>query len=240
MSAFQPPGQTYHDPASLARAATVGLALSGGVQLVAGFFVVSRLRAGESLTFSVSGQGTFAGPDGFRAFQWASLVVSTLTYVAWLAWQYRVHTNARVTAPAEVPTSPGWGVLCWLVPLVNFVKPFVVMREIRRASVADPSHGRWIIGLWWTCWIAPVVLGVPVAVRVVSDMLEALHRSSAPQLLFFELDAASLRLVVVVQLSMILAAVLAMVLIREISKGQISMRATGGSAASVPVRPDVG
>lgn len=240
MSAFHPPQQTYRDPASFARAVTIALVLVAGVQAMAVAFVVTRLTAGTTLTFSISDQGTVDGPDGFDIFQWVSLMVSVMTYGAWLAWQYRVHSNARLAARERVPTSAGWGVLCWFIPFVNLVKPYLVMREIRRASVSDPFRRRWIVGLWWACWIAPMIVGVLAVIDVVSDLVGTLSRSSGPPRLIMELDEGPLRLIAAGQLSMILAASLAILLVREISHGQISRAATGGPTGSVPARPDVG
>jgi hypothetical protein len=101
-------------------------------------------------------------------------------------------------------------------------------------------RGRWVLGLWWTCWVAPIIVGIVAAIDVVSDMVGTLSRSSGPRRLIVELDEGSLQLIAVGQLLAILAACLAIVLVREISRAQIARAASGGSTGSVPVRPDVG
>lgn len=238
MSAFQPPGATHRDPIALGRAATIALLLSAAVAAAAALAMVILLQAGNTLTFAVSGT-EIDGPAGFRVFQMVSFLVSTVTQVLWLAWQYRVHTNARLAAPDRVSTGPGWGVLCWFVPFVNFVKPFLVMREIRRASVPHRAGGRWILGLWWACWIGPSVAGVLVAVDVVFDMFETLRRSTMPQRVVVELDEGSLQLIAAAELSVILAAVFGVLLIREVTRSQVALgRAIADASGSVPPRPD--
>ena len=92
MSAFRPPGVRYRDPTSTARAATIALMLAAALQSAVGLVIVRRLVAGDTLTFWVSEQGTIVSSGAFRLFQWVSLLFSISVYVAWLTWQYQVHT----------------------------------------------------------------------------------------------------------------------------------------------------
>lgn len=240
MSAFQPPAQVFRDPTSFARAATVALMLAAAMHVGAGLFVVDRLAAGDTLSFSISDRGTIAARGAFPVFQWVSFVISTLSYVTWLVWQYRVHTNARLFAHDLVPTGPGWGVLCWFVPFVNFVKPYLILREIRAASVPRRRGGRWVTRLWWGAWLGGGILSSAAMVEAVLDVFNDLRGSIMPRLFVVELDEGTLHLIVAAELLLIIAAVFAVIIIREVTQGQTALgRVVADAASAVPTRLDV-
>lgn len=134
VDAFQPSGARYRDPRLTARFAIGGLLASAVYTGIAATVIAARLVADVPFTITITGP-TMELPAGLQAFQRISPVVSLVTHTTWLVWQYRGHTDARVIAAETAPTSPAWGVLCWFVPFLNFVKPFQVVREIQHASV---------------------------------------------------------------------------------------------------------
>ena len=239
MSAFRPPGERYRDPTAAARAATIALMLAAAYQLAVGLMIVRRLVARDTLTFWVSEQGTIVSSGAFGAFQWVSLLFSISVYVAWLAWQYRVHTNARLAAPGRVPTGPGWGVLCWFVPFINLVKPYLVLREIRAVSVPQRPGG-WILRLWWGTWLGGGIVISLAMIDVMVDAFEKLRGPTLPQRLLVELDEGTLQLVVAADLLGILAALFGALVVREVTGGQVALgRTITDAARSIPVRPDM-
>lgn len=238
MSAFQPPGGKYRDPTSSARTATVALMLAALMQAGAGLVSVNQLASGDTLTFWVSEQGTIALSGAFRFYQWVSLLISIAVYVAWLAWQYRVHTNARLAAPDRAPTGPGWGVLCWFVPFVNLVKPYLVLREIRAVSVPE-RPGRWILRLWWGTWLGGAIVLSLAMIDVMVGVFEKLRGPTLPQRLLVEVDEGALQLVVAAELLVMLAALFGALVIREVTRGQVALWRTADVAGLVPTRPDV-
>lgn len=167
-------------------------------------------------------------------------MISTLNYVTWLIWQYPVHTNARLFAHDLVPIGPGWGVLCWFVPFVNFVKPYLTLRKIRAASVPSRRGGRWVTRLWWGAWLGGGILSSAAVIDAMLDVFDDLRGSIMPRLFVVELDEGTLQLIVAAELLVVVAAAFAVIIIREVTQGQIAFgRAIEDAAAAVPARPDV-
>ena len=54
--------------------------------------------------------------------------------------------------------SETWVWLGWIVPIVSFWLPFQVVRDILKASHAGVVPARLWLGLWWACWIIPMLL----------------------------------------------------------------------------------
>lgn len=81
-----------------------------------------------------------------------------------LRWIYLANANARARGAQDMMVSPGWAVGWFFVPLMNLVMPYMMMRELWKAS-ARP--GDWqmepappVILLWWILWVAAGVTGM--------------------------------------------------------------------------------
>lgn len=92
---------------------------------------------------------------GFQLVQFLVLVVS---FVVTLRWIYLAHVNARAFGADDMMGSPGWAVGWFFVPFANLVMPFLMMRELWKAS-AQP--GDWqaasapaTLLLWWLLSLA--------------------------------------------------------------------------------------
>lgn len=81
-------------------------------------------------------------------------------------WFQRAYYNAEVVYPRSVSYSNGWSIGGWFVPVLSFVYPYVIMREIWFASVFylyGEDEGRThfpknTIKLWWAGWLILNVL----------------------------------------------------------------------------------
>ncbi len=76
--------------------------------------------------------------------------------IVWLVWQHRSHRNLRGLGLDGLGYSPGWAVAWWIIPIANFVMPYLAMRELWKGS--DPNAGAvgWrmldntlLLPLWW-------------------------------------------------------------------------------------------
>ncbi|HEY3210978.1 MAG TPA: DUF4328 domain-containing protein [Actinomycetota bacterium] len=126
----------------------------------------------------------------------AAMVVGALAAITWLVWQFLAHANARALSGRKGKLVPALGVVCWIIPGVNFILPPFVMQDMLRASDPDSvsSKGRlggWaslVVLLWWTGWLVggallyvaflPVLEGHPTP----SDLITRDHFAIAASL----------------------------------------------------------
>jgi len=98
--------------------------------------------------------------DVDRADGWVSLtlvVSSVLLFaaaVAWLAWQYRAAGILRGRTRGW-RGDPARGVAVWLIPVVNFVAPVLVVAELVRGA-GRRMHAT--LAAWWLSWLGAAVL----------------------------------------------------------------------------------
>ena len=107
-------------------------------------------------------------PDAVSGPEAILLVLQFLLFlvcaVVTLRWIYVANVNARAMGASDMMVSPGWAAGWFFVPLMNLFMPFVMMRELWKAS-SRPSDWQMeaaspaILG-WWVLWIASGVFGV--------------------------------------------------------------------------------
>ncbi len=78
--------------------------------------------------------------------------------IALLRWIYLAHVNARAFGADDMMGSPGWAVGWFFIPFANLVMPFLMMRELWKAS-SGPKDWQGqaapaAILAWWLFWIA--------------------------------------------------------------------------------------
>ena len=98
---------------------------------------------------------------------------------AWLFAELR-RQGARIgasEAPAFPNDSPGWALGWYFIPIVSFWKPFGAMRDIVRVSTLDSGLAGWLLPVWWTLWLASLVLDrVATKLATAAAEWEALHQ----------------------------------------------------------------
>jgi hypothetical protein len=92
----------------------------------------------------------------------AQLVCLLVTGGTFLAWLHRVRVNVRAFGVRRLAYGREWTFLGFLVPALNALRPYQVVREIWKAS--DPSTGDplgWksvasppLLALWWALFVA--------------------------------------------------------------------------------------
>lgn len=183
-----------------------------------------------SLGLMFSPEHTLELGDGTGAQTWFLLIgviflvsfpVSIATIVLFLVWLYRAHKNLLSLKPTHLDFSPGWAVGWWFIPFLNLVKPYQVVREVWWESDPEIPDGPGFLsaslhyaptymGFWWGFWIASNILS-NVASRVFDpENTESLPFSGA---WFF-----------ISSLVTAIAAVLAIVVVRDISRRQAERR----------------
>jgi hypothetical protein len=92
-------------------------------------------------------------------------LVTIVALVVVLIWQFRAASAARSLGyPAQ--HSPGWGVGCWFVPIVNLWMPY---QAIRDCLAPDDPHRRLVLHWWLIVLGAELLLIAATAAALVSS-----------------------------------------------------------------------
>ena len=158
------------------------------------------------------------------------LLTLVVTGIVWLVWQHRGQANLVAARVTGLRFTPGWAVGWWFVPFANLVKPFQAMRELWKASGGEENWGHsrtWsLIGWWWAAWLTAGVLGrIGGAVIGGATTLETVRSGS--------------RVLLLTELVVLAAAILAIVLIRSVVDRQRRLRERIADAGHPPARPDL-
>ncbi|WP_051835825.1 DUF4328 domain-containing protein [Streptomyces sp. NRRL WC-3549] len=181
------------------------------------FTLLEPLERAESL---------FVGAAGFQAL---ALVA---TAVLFLIWFRRVRHNAEVFDAGAQPMKPGWAIGAWFVPIANCWLPRQIASGIWTASTVPDTEGnrrggsQALLNLWWALWVFGLLFG-----RFASNRYE--------KAVLFDDVTAGLRLLVVSDALDILAAVLALLVVRRLTAMQGERAALlAHPGRQVPDQPD--
>jgi hypothetical protein len=78
-------------------------------------------------------------------------------------WTFRATKNARALG-LRTAISPGWSVAGWLIPLVNYVLPYLTVRDLFPVG----SAGRRQTGIWWACEVTGIVLSFVATITAIA------------------------------------------------------------------------
>ena len=151
-------------------------------------------------------------------------LVGLALVVLWLVWQHRSQTNLTALGAANVRFSPGWAVGWWFIPVAWWAMPFNTMQELWKAS--DPAGGAadWksrptspLLVVWWVVWLILWILAI-VSVSTVSAPGEPLGTYTPDQMVH------RVSWGIWANVAHIVAAVLALLVVREIDRRQRERR----------------
>lgn len=231
-------GLDYVCAAGRAKLATLGLTLCGVLSFCSfvsnAWFVVllPQFDSPAALAdISLMGQVDYLN-ELDEALLWAWGVVFWVTVVLYCRWLHRAYDNVVVLASrgrfgAPLRYRPSQAVWSFFIPLVNLVRPYRVIVELWRCS-GPISEGRvfsCLIGAWWAMWLSG-----PVISRCARRMVEGAGEGTERLMSAWSVAAVG-------QLLMVGAAVLAIMVIREI--GQRQAARADWLAALVPGRLDL-
>ena len=84
----------------------------------------------------------------------ASLALTVVAAIAFLAWLSRTVDNTPVLRAGVPSVTPRWSIGWWLVPIANLVKPYQIVRDIHdRMALSGISRGDWIVLAWWITFL---------------------------------------------------------------------------------------
>ena len=94
--------------------------------------------------------------------------VNVVTGLTFLFWQWRAYRNLWALCGRQPEFDSGLVMVCWFVPLVNLVVPYLRMKELYEGSLPSGEDGatfgvmqwmgNWCLGLWWELSVSSVSL----------------------------------------------------------------------------------
>jgi hypothetical protein len=90
------------------------------------------------------------------------VLVALAALIVECVWQFRAATVARaLRLPAR--RSPGWGVACWFIPIVNFWMPYQALRDCLAPD--DPNRAR--VLRYWLCTLGIEIGFILTAIAII-------------------------------------------------------------------------
>ncbi|MFH1148820.1 MAG: DUF4328 domain-containing protein [Pseudomonadota bacterium] len=115
-----------------------------------------------------------------RSVYWATVVV-------FLVWIYKAYRNLSALGSTKLRYSAAWAVGAFFVPILQFFRPYQIIREIWKGSdpaveAYDESHSEELsapslIGWWWVIWVAHHLTGAYA--NIASRDMESLSTATA-------------------------------------------------------------
>jgi hypothetical protein len=78
--------------------------------------------------------------------------------VASAMWMHRAFRNLPALGATNLRWSPAWAAGGWFIPVANLVIPYLVARELWRAT--NPPEPRILLEGWWAAWVLGLLLFV--------------------------------------------------------------------------------
>jgi hypothetical protein len=96
----------------------------------------------------------------------AYIVTYIIFLVIFIQWFRRAYYNLQTKVPNLLFTD-GWAAGSWFVPILNFYRPFQIMREIHtetielfeKKGVSNAKISTDYLGWWWFFWITSGLIG---------------------------------------------------------------------------------
>ncbi len=141
------------------------------------------------------GASIWGRADSFRILQALAILSANVVFAIWL---YVVHKGLRKRG-ATLKYSSHWAITGFVIPFLNFVRPFQVVRDAWRASTgsasADPPvRTPAVIRLWWEFVLVSMVYGIAGSYILQEQTVEA----SGILLVWYLVAAASCALAIAV------------------------------------------
>ncbi|MER0245449.1 DUF4328 domain-containing protein [Streptomyces sp. HSW2009] len=196
--------------------------------------VVGDIKDGKSVSY-----GKAEDADDFAvAMSFLNLVAVVPVIVVWAVWFRRLRLNAETFAPGQHRFSPGWAAGAWFTPVVNLWFPKQIANDIWRASSPQGPHAapRGLLNAWWVTFLAGGIVGTwgqfmydqayddmdngVTSLAEANDLLDDMH--------------TGLAMSVVSTLVLIVCAILAIILVRQITRMQEGRAALGPQGGPPP------
>ena len=94
-------------------------------------------------------------------------VTYLFSIIYFIKWFRRSYFNIRFFTKSDTRYKNGWAAACWFVPIINFYRPFLIMREIWgktqdmlvKETKWNKNKKAYIVTIWWVLWLLATVFG---------------------------------------------------------------------------------
>jgi hypothetical protein len=159
-----PAGPTASAPAT----AVAGRLPSFGSPFLYGTFAIVTVGValgGVGIALGLIALFTFGPPIAaglLLPLRFVDLGISLVQYlggaIAFALWMQRCYRNLPALGEQDPHWSPGWAAGAWFVPVGNLFIPYLIARELWRASGPRDSGQHPLIGCWWMGLLATLAL----------------------------------------------------------------------------------
>jgi Domain of unknown function (DUF4328) len=189
--------------------------------------LMNRVIEGEVVTLEeADASDTRVGIAGILLL--AALVVATITFIVWFS---RAYKNLPALGATGLRHGAGWSIGAWFVPFLNLWRPKQIANDIWRASdpEARPDQGaEWrdkpvpgFLTTWWVLWVVSLyAANVTVRLYLDDETPQDIRRADYADILALWVDIA--------------AAVLAIVVVRKLTRRQAERHARVAGAVPMP------
>jgi len=123
-----------------------------------------QLLMREQIGLATAGERAAHGLVGRVVFR-TQITLLAATAVAFMAWLYRCRANLRAFGTRRLRYPRNWAVFGFLIPVLNLVRPYQVVREVWQASDPDTANPLdWmnvktplLLRAWWGTFVAFLV-----------------------------------------------------------------------------------
>lgn len=136
------------------------------ISLISSYFQYVLLKAaanGETISIEYA----TSNDNREQAIGIIQIIVFVLSAITFIQWFRRAYFNLHLRVN-HLSETEGWAAGCWFVPIMNFYKPYQIMKEmfqathffLKRNDVHTTEHlSTATLGLWWTFWIIDRFVG---------------------------------------------------------------------------------
>lgn len=220
-------------PVGLSKAVSVLLSVGILVDLLSiatGLNLRSALADEDSQTLPVYSSESVNANTLYSNVSGLQMLALLATAVVFIVWFRRVRLNAEVFDASQQPMKPGWAIGAWFVPIAQFWLPRRVAKGVWAASARFDADGNWRtestapLDRWWAAWVLSAIFG-----RVASEVYQRAGDVEGIR------DATALYMAA--DLVNILAAVLAIVFVRQLTRMQGERAALGSHPHAAQATP---
>ncbi|MEU1668357.1 DUF4328 domain-containing protein [Streptomyces sparsogenes] len=207
------------------------------------YSVYSDIADGATVTGKTIDEANDADDFAVVTFYLSTAVMIAVT-VVWPIWFRRLRLNAEVYAPGQHRFGSGWAAGSWFTPVVQLWFPKQIANDIWRASSPQGPQNvrRGLLNGWWVTWIVGIVMFLAGLVEFGKANGKAHDEGLSEFNGHIDDMASGLAMIMFAYLVTIAAAILALLLVRQITamqeqRASLPPQLGGGAPYGTPTAP---